>query len=101
MQDNLQDIPSVYVLVNVKLNAIPSEQNKLSDMSESELPSTAPSYSTLKMNFTQAEIGKIRIKSMSEYVLAALVKCPVAPAVPVAQPPPAAVCLIHAIASRG
>lgn len=31
------------------------------------------------MNVTQAEIGKIRIKSMSECVLAALRKCPLTP----------------------
>lgn len=53
-------------------------------MCKNELPFTVTSYSILRMNFTQVEIWKIRIKSMSEYVLAALVKCPLTPSVPVA-----------------
>lgn len=54
---------------------------------KNELPfATITSYSILRMNFTRVEIWKIRIKSMSEYVLAALVKCPVTPVGPSGPP---------------
>lgn len=62
---------------------------------KNELPCTLTSYSMLRMNFTQVEIWKIRLKSMSEYVLAALVKCPLTPSAPVVRPPPAVVSYLN------
>lgn len=86
MQDNLQDTPSSLLSRHCEsFNIIPSEK-RLIYRCKKELPFTVTSYLTLRMNVTQAEIWKIRIKSMSEYVLAALVKCPLTPVSPSGPP---------------
>lgn len=93
MQDNLQNIPSS--LLSCQSEAFNKIQVRKRSWAvrKDEPPFAVTSYSGRRMDFTQVEIRKIRIKSMLECVLAALVKCPLPPSVPAVRPPRVVSCL--------